>query len=141
MSTKTIIPAGYRVTVTTWENDGDNHNTAVVEGVSQEAAKFIVELCKIHYSENAQWGISGYGNMYDPSEEKIDEYHKALQQLIDTHANGLPTPWCDSVDGVQEYAYDLHLTGGEFFTRVCDDIKVEYVPAEIQLDDVTAEFI
>ena len=51
MSKTVLIPAGYRVEVTSWENDGDNYNTKSISGIKSESAvKFIVEICKLHKS-------------------------------------------------------------------------------------------
>jgi hypothetical protein len=137
---KTIIQAGYRVTVTTWENDGDNYNTKTVEGLTESEAEFIVKLCKIHYSKNAYKTVKGFGNMYDPNDTEIEKYHAALQKMLDEHTGDTPE-YCDDPEGMQEYGYKLGLTGGEFYTRVCENIKVEFIPEQIEIDDVTAKFV
>ena len=41
---ETIIPAGYRVTVDSWENDADVHRTIVKKGLDRDMAKFHEEL-------------------------------------------------------------------------------------------------
>jgi hypothetical protein len=137
---KTIIPAGYRVTVTTWENDGDNYNTKTVEGLTESETEFVVKLCKLHYSKNAYKTAKGFGNMYEPSEKEIETYFAALQKLRDEHTTGSPED-CDDPEGMQEYGYKLGLTCGEFYTRVCENIKVEFIPEQIEIDDVTAKFV
>jgi hypothetical protein len=38
------IPAGYQVSVTSWENDGDNYRTETIPGLSKEGAQFLVDL-------------------------------------------------------------------------------------------------
>lgn len=82
------------------------------------------------------------GWLYEPSDGEIEMYKAAIQVLIDQFPTELlPEEWCDTPDGVIEYAYDLGLTGGEFYTRVFDSIKVEKVPVEITLEDVTEEFM
>jgi hypothetical protein len=129
----TIIPIGYRVTVTTWENDGDNYNTKCVEGLSKSAAEFIMKLCNLHGSSD------DFGNMYEPDDDELEKYQNEIQYLIDHHDGEFPE-YCETVEGVQQYLYNIGLSGSEFYTRVFETIKIEYVPVEIHIEDVTEQF-
>lgn len=141
------IPAGYRLTVTSWENDGDNYNTKTLDGLTLEKVSYLVDLCKILGSSNAQ--IGNFGNLYDPSETEVLKLSKRIKAIIEKY----PTIKADffsmhtAEDGEESYPdyaaeelYELALVGGEFFTRVCESFVVEYVPQEIVIEDITDKF-
>jgi hypothetical protein len=152
--TQTIIPAGYRVTIESWENDADNYKTKVVEGLNESSVKFIIDFVKLFYSKNNYHGPKGFGNIYDPSEKECKAFEEAYNNVVNSHIEKDTEEkirqyfWDDEVDGfyedhcegVMDFAYDLGLRGGDFYTRVLDSYKVEYVPVEIILQDVTEEF-
>ncbi len=70
----TEIKAGYRLTVTSWENDGDNYNTKSQDGLTKEESVFLVELITLFKSRHNRHGLSRtFGNMYDPSDKEIEE--------------------------------------------------------------------
>lgn len=139
MTKQTIIPAGYRITVTSWENDADNYNTEVKEGLSLEQCKLYVDLCKL------MEGDDDVSNLYEPDEEELALLKAALVSVAKQH---LPAAELDEDateedmnDVMMDIIYDLGLAGGDFCTRVCEEWKVEHVPVEIVLNDVTEEFM
>lgn len=140
---KTIVPAGYRLTVVSWENDGDNYNTKVVEGISRERCQYLVDLCKLlHFNISSN---NVYNNLYEPSDEEIEKLTDAMMDLVVKHSisrSDLPDPTNreDVRDYVIEDLYDLGLSHGEWYTRVCDDYRVELVPPGVEFEDVTKEF-
>jgi len=130
---KPTIPKGYRVTVVSWENDGDNYNTKVISGLNKADVSFYIDLCKLLMGE--------YGNLYEPGASELSEFRSALHEIFVRHDK------VDKGDSVEEsgdwgmdYLYELGLTAGEFFTRVCDSFKVELIPENITFQDVTKEF-
>lgn len=141
MSKFTTIPKGYRITVTTWENDGDNYKTKSVEGYTLEEAKFLIDFSKLFASKNCHNGI-GIGNIYDDMDADL-----ACEQVAEVVAKHPVTTtsekfvdYFSSEDGWHEFGYDLGLTGEEFYTRVLDGYKVEHIPEEIKIQDVTDQF-
>lgn len=52
MSKETIIPAGYRLSVTSWANDADNYKNEMVEGLTLDEVKFRVDFIKLFTSKN-----------------------------------------------------------------------------------------
>ena len=143
MTKQTTIPAGYRITITTWENDADNYKTEVMEGITDiNLAKFYCELAELHTSRHDH-RKKGFGNLYEPSEREIGDYFAAIDLLIKKYPDiqiykGQPVT---EADHVRDAIYELGLTGGDFFTRVCENIKVEYTPTDIVFNDVTEEFV
>lgn len=130
-----LIRAGYRVSVTSYENDADNFNTEVIDGLSESQAQFVVKLCKLHKSGE-------YGNMYEPTEREVDEYEKAVTELF-KEAHDIPLDWeITDFDSMQEAISALGLCSiGDYYTRVCDSIMVEYFPEYIYVQNVTDQFV
>lgn len=152
---QTIIPAGYRVTIESWENDADNYKTKIVEGLQKPSVEFLIDFAKLFHSRNNWNGPKGHGNMYDPHANELNNFREAYVEVIkkhiakDTEQTLLQYFWDednnklydDQHDGVMELAYELGLSGGDFYTRVFESAKVEYIPNEIILQDVTEEFV
>ena len=138
------IPAGYRLIVTSWENDADNYNIKVVEGLSLEATKLLVDVIQLFYSKNnPPKGKVCYGNLYWPSDDRIAACYAAVQEVLDRHPKVSDEALADyftGPEGVMEYMYELSLTGGDFWTRVLDKFEVEFYPEDVIIQDVTAQF-
>jgi hypothetical protein len=143
----TTIPPGYRLTVTTWENDCDNYNTRSIEGQKLETTQFLVDLLKLFSSKNAHSG-KGHGNLYDPSEEEIEKCQKAIVEVWDRHSPEVPKDYSAVVTDedkyetcLQAWLENLGVAGSnDYYTRVVESFKVEYIPHEIRIADVTAQF-
>ena len=155
MTKQTIIPSGYRITIESWENDADNYKTKIMEGLQKPSVEFLVDFAKLFYSKNNWNGPKGHGNMYEPKAAALNNFREDYIRVInkhitkDTEQNLLQYFWDednsdfyeDQHDGVMELAYELGLSGGEFYTRVLDSIKVEWIPSNIVLEDVTKGFV
>jgi len=142
MSVQTRIPKGYRLTVTSWENDGDSYNTTITEGLTLPQVKLLVELALLHKSKN-NWP-AGFGNMYEPNDREQKTYVAAMRTLFKRHppeampdeniAEYLDTE--DFGDCAHEFVHDL-FGSSEFYTRVYESHKVEWIPEDILIEDVT----
>lgn len=150
---ETIIPAGYRLTVDSWENDADNGKTEILSGLSKEQVQFFTDLCKLH--SKSSWELGYYGNMYEPSEDEVENHVKVMQDVVSKYPSlqkdmeqlflKEETYEGENQDTIREfffdYLYDLGLTGTDYHTRVCERYTVEYVPMDIIIPDVTEEFV
>lgn len=147
MTTNTI-KAGYRIHVTTWENDADNYRTESMDGLTEGNVKFIVELVKLFKDKCNNKGF--FGNCYDNYPDGLDE---AIDKIISKFSDEDRTfdfDWGDEEDNiVDNHTYvndsllsDLGLTdSGEFCTRVFDKAVIEHIPNDIKIDVVTDKFI
>lgn len=147
-----IIPAGYVMKITTWENDADNYRTETLYGLSKTLTAFIVALCKLHKSRHNSGGTY-FGNMYEPSDSEIETYKVSIYALITEHMPLLTEDdkinlfgagddgEISQFDYLTEFLYDIGICGSEFYTRVFDRATIEYVPTEIRLEDVTSDFM
>lgn len=146
MTKQTIIPVGYRLTVTTWENDADNYKTSTLEGLSKEKVQYYVDLLK-PFEHSYHQGTGNLGNIYQltgPQEEQLKAHYWAI---LEKHKEVLGEDFVlegededQLMDIFNDELYDLDVRGGEQETRVVESIKIEYTPQAITFDDVTGEF-
>lgn len=142
------IPKGYQITFKTWENDADNYNTKVVEGLTEEQAKMFVEIAELHYSQHG-YHSKGFGNMYEPCDKEIEEYKQAIEIVALKHFEVLKEYFGEglTIEDVFEWitqniTYEIGLSGtSEFYTRVLDSYSVVYVPEDVQLLECTDQFL
>jgi len=129
-----MIKAGYQITTTSWENDGDNYNNITISGLTKDRVKYIIAMCKLFTSNM-------HGNLcecsYDSPEVSLavvdmlavaSAYHDVLEK--------------DEIEYIKEETCDYmtkFLGSGEYFNfRVFDSYTVHYVPVDIL--DVSSEF-
>ena len=108
--------------------------TETIEGVAKEHIPFIKAACELLKSGSR----GGYGNLCDG--ESTDELLGALDDLISQYPDR--PEYCESGGEVFEgLLYDLGFGSSEWYvTRVFDGMKIEYVPTDIVVQDVTDEF-
>lgn len=129
----TKIPKGYRITIESYENDGDFGDTTVIEGLSEDAVKNVVALCTVMKTE--------HGNLYYPSDEQKVKLFNILNRIFNCVSDYIVTE-----DNLEEYEDDFYNILAETgfigkeqdqFTRYC---KVEYLPEDVFIEDVTERF-
>lgn len=158
MSQQLLYPAGYIISISTWENDGDNSRTDTVSGLTERQVEILVGVCRIFASRNDyQKGSNNIGNMYDPSEDEINKAGKILldtltslgvkgekERQTDEEHEEYEDDWnyAESLfyNEIKHEFYDLGLTKGEFFTRVVETITVSFVEKPIFVENVNAKF-
>ena len=134
----TTIPAGYRLTVESWENDGDNEITKIIEGIqNDDDVMFYVALCKMHEMNTP------YSNLYEPKDHVIEAYNEAIQELIVRFPNMTyyDQPLVDH-NSVSDITSLMGLGASEYYlSRVCDSFKIEYIKEDITFEDITDRFL
>lgn len=145
---QTIIPAGYRLTITSWENDADNYQTTVHEGLTKAKVEFILELC-CKFTSGSNNGGTTFGNMYEPDNGEMAKAAAAIREVMLKHEavldendrdflfNMAPE---DAMWSAREIMGEYLDTSENYAFRVYDGAKVEYVPHEIRMEDVTLQF-
>jgi len=144
-----IIKAGYRITVTSWENDADNYNTKTVDGLDENEVNFHIDILKLIAGSNCN-DKTVFGNMYDPSESELKAFEKAVIRVFEKHSKPLDffrirqylpesehEPLDIAMDIIGDYTGD---GGGDFYTRVAESIVVEFVPHAIIIENVSPKF-
>lgn len=125
---KTIIyPAGYKMEIQAWENDGDHTTNIAHWGLNYADVTFLIELLSLYSRE------SNYGNIYewDFEDEDYKSYifevtrilkqHSGLTKLIPDDLN------FDDAEDVDEFINDFtysYMGGGEFATRRLEKITL-----------------
>jgi len=150
----TKIEAGYRISIKSWECDGDNANTKVLSELTKDVVQFYVALCNMHKSQNSSADTQTFGNMYEPSDTEIEAHQTALSVLVKQHQAAFVSifaPWHIDEENVfnpdhmtdecQDLLYTIGLSCGDYYTRVFESILVEYIPVEIKIEDVTDQFV
>jgi hypothetical protein len=144
---KTIIPAGFRVTIVSWENDADSFRTKIKEGLSESKTRYFVDLASMFTRENCHRGLD-IANLYEPSPHELERVYAAFRAFAKKHPNEFVYDDDFDIenddhlnDVIGDHLYEVGLSGDEFFTRVTDSIKVEYIAAAIELQDVTKDFV
>lgn len=135
------IKAGYRLSVTSWENDGDNNRTITKDGLQESEVKYIIKLLSLIKNSD-----DSFGNMYDPDDSELDELSQGILDLGDDVVTKLTEEFSSKDPAELPYQYAEEI--GEYtgyceenrFTRVVESIIVEYVPQEITIEDVSAQF-
>ena len=146
----TEIKAGYRVTITSWENDADNYNTKSIDGLTENEVRFLKPLCEILKSGNGYYKDGCFGNMYDPSDSGIENLRLAVIEVVNANLHLTNDPnWKEILeenegefilDYYMDIMYDLGLTCGQQYTRVLEKFTVEYIPETIRIEIVTDKF-
>lgn len=134
-----VIPKGYQIVVKSWENDCDNYNTETISGLTFEQVMFYRDIALLiddaHYDSSEK-----FGNMYDPSDEKMTKFHDALIKIYNAHLGRevFPRDWTvdwtkrDNIIGaMHELIYEMGLSRGEFYTRMVEEITINLFDEDV----------
>ena len=136
-----LIPSGYQLYITSWENDADNYKTEILSGLTKEDVQFYVHFLS-HFGMYEPYG-NGSITKY-PDAEKIaitNAYEKCrptTPQILEDVENSIEH-WktkdycCDWVDETIGIWHE-----GERY-RVFDSCKVYLIRTPIP--NVTGEFV
>jgi len=169
--TKVLVqPAGYAITIASWENDADYPATKTMSVSTLEQAQLVTAIAKLFRSDWRNGTIRGetsFDNMYAPNTYEINAMFRAIAKIVGDYPLFqelygwddfiLPTeqdfqdydeldddnPIEDVHDAVFELLASLGLSGqqDEQATRVAESITVHYYPEAIYAEDVTSTFI
>ncbi len=138
-----VIKSGYRFTTTSYENDGDNSKTVVLDGVPENKAKLLGRLSALLISNE-----TGLENNYEPSKKEFEKAHKIMlpifEEYKDVFTNEKFALIQDDVGEMQDFIAEnlLGYPGEEGYAlRSLTSIKVEYIPMDIVVPDVTADLV
>jgi hypothetical protein len=131
------IKAGYRITVTSWENDADNYNTSTTDGLDEQEARYHVDLLKLIKGSHCN-NKNVFGNLYEPRDSEVKAFEEAIQAVFYKHGKTFPDDM--ALDVAMDIVGDYTGYSDGYMTRVAEKITVEYVPEEIFIEDVTKQF-
>lgn len=145
----TKIPAGYRLSVTSYEDDGDNYRTVIVTGLTYDRTRLLVDVGKAPTYKVTDY----FGKWRNPTPEDVAKHSTMMSKIIKAYPDEERTlskllidePNGDEndikVEFFQQILHSIGLTSDKFFTRVCQRFVVEYIPTDIIIEDVTKEFV
>lgn len=139
---ETLYRAGYLIRVTSWENDADNYNTQEIQVGTEQEARDLVDFCNLFGSSSRNEHC--IGNL---CHGEGDEARHAFRVFYENHPdfiNLTPSDYegeeeeTDAIcDAMMDVAYDLGLSGGEYFyTRVCERVQVYHIPADVLVEQI-----
>lgn len=130
-----VVKKGYTVTVTSWENDGDNYRTESETYQSKELVEAIVKMCKTLFAScnNGDGGI-GNTNEYetDNARKTIISYMKANPILYDNKK----LSDAKLIDACMNYNYSLMGSSEYYYSRVFESLVVTYSDKDIEVEEV-----
>lgn len=129
------IPAGYRFTFDSSDNDG-KYRTFIKEGVSLKETQLLAKLARLI-------GYCGTGLEDPPDEETKAAAHATLFPIFEEHQELFDDfSLFTSVEPMIDYLSENMLGHASWGCgiRVLENYKIEYFPQEIQIEDVTDDF-
>ena len=139
MSKKKVINKGYTLTVTSWENDGDNYNTLSVTVDSKERALALQGLVKLSDFSTSHTE-RGLGNACE-----WESYHEDLvKDYLINNPVIMPKSWTpinfededDWKDAYNELTYDLLGSSEWYISRVHESSYITYSPEDIYVEEI-----
>ena len=140
---KTLYTAGYLIRVTSWENDADNYNTKELLVDTEQEARDVVAFCNLFGSSSRN--EDDIGNLcdgeYEPARPVFRKFyfnHPGFVNLTLTDYEDEEEETDAICDAMMEVAYELGLTGSEYFyPRVCEKVSVYHIPADVVVEELT----
>jgi len=133
-----MIKEGYQLSIRSWENDGDNYNTVVNHGLTEDDVKFLVKILSPF----------GRGGKHGNDVLDFDWFKEHAKEAITEH---ISSGYAASLAlAIQSDDYEINCWLNEFlgnpsegydgdFVRVNDSMTVHYIPQAIK--DVTDQFV
>jgi hypothetical protein len=122
------IPAGFQIQFSSWENDGDNYKTQIVNGLGEEDVKFYLTIANRFTSRN-DWHQKGFGNDGISYQDAVNVVKEALEKHPNISQNIRDKWWENDEVLVKEYDVDLSneeevvdLRGGWILDMITDEI-------------------
>ena len=145
MSQKKVISKGYTISVTSWENDGDNYNTQQITVDSLDMARAVSKMCTTLFlsENNGQGGIGNSCDLNSTIKYKISKFFKENPILINAeqHRELIEIEDEDEeedflVDICSDWAYQLLGNSEFYYCRVAESVSVTYSDRDIFLEEI-----
>jgi hypothetical protein len=135
-----VVNKGYTITVTSWENDGDNYNTKSVTVDSLEEATALYNLSKLCESRYTTDEIKlGNANEFDNEQlNLIYDFIKNNPILLEGYTESNVSDCNESLllEVFYDYHYDLFGSSEHYSSRVCEKVTVTYSPEDIYVEQI-----
>jgi hypothetical protein len=162
-----VQPAGYAITIASWENDADFNATKTLSVANLQEAQIVVAIAKLfgsYWRNKTIRGETSFDNLYEPSVSELTAMCQAIAKIVGVYPLfqrlygwsdedfSMPTEQdfnedeSDAVeelhDAVFELLASLGLSGQQEgqYTRVAESITVHYYAEPVYAEDVTSTF-
>ena len=124
-----LLPKGYTLYITSWENDGDYYNTMEYTVDNKDIAKEILDFCNL--CESGSNNTTTVGNGYASSRENlIVEFFKQHKLLAD-HLHINLNDEGSIMNGFYDLARSVFSTSEYYDCRAFSDATVVYSPVDV----------
>lgn len=136
------IAAGYRFTFSSTDLRGENCHSIIKEGVDEKQAYLLSDISKFIV------GGGHYFEMRDSAPEwRIKSEHQKLYDIVEKYTQVFSQEQLDNMKQDIGYIIDYinenivgYADSNEFSMRVLKHFKVEFIPEDIMIEDVTYNF-
>lgn len=142
MAKPNIIPAGYRFTFKSYEGDGDNLKTIIKEGLSENEAHLLAKIANLMIGQGIE-----LENQDEPTEKDKQKAYKKLWPVFKAHKDVFDIEtfesFTDNVDLMADYINEniVDYAEDQYYMRVLESYHAEYTPVEIELTNMTLDFL
>jgi hypothetical protein len=130
-----ILPKGYTLSVTSWENDGDYYRTTDYTVYSKDIAKEILDFCNLCKSGSNNKTKVGNGYTHGRQDLIVEFFkqHQLLSEYLEIDVNDK-----DSImDAFYELTYDLFGSSEYYDCRAFSNATVTYSPVDVFAEKIT----
>ena len=130
-----VVNKGYTLTVTSWENDGDNYRTKSTVFQDKDEAIKVAKMCQELFVGGSNGG-GGIGNNdeRDGPEETILEY---LEENPDFFNNQSEIEDDMLIDKIMDINYNVMGGSEYYYSRVFESATLTYSPEDIYLEEIS----
>ena len=131
-----VINKGYTLSVTSWENDGDNYKTETQTYDSKEEAIKMAKMCKeLFVSCNSK--IKGIGNTNEGDEEEAEEtILEWLEKNPTFFENQANLDDEELINKIMNLNCNLMGSSEYYYSRVFASALITYSPEDIFLEEI-----
>jgi hypothetical protein len=135
-----VIKKGYTLTVTSWENDGDNYRTKTYTVGTLEEAEKLFKICSVLF-KSCNNGEGGIGNSVDGEGEQtiidfIEDNSGFFPDIVKPNEPNSEYWLARATDEISNIAYMLMGSSEDYDFRVCESVTCFYSPDEIHRDEI-----
>ena len=135
MDKQKVISKGFTLSVTSWENDGDNYATEQLTFESKDLSIAVARLCRDLFKSKNNSATKGIGNSGNSNSvhNVIVDYMKAHPELYELIENPSES---DLVEVCMNYNYRLMGSSEYYYSRVFESASLTYSPEDIYLQTI-----
>lgn len=130
---KKLIKAGIRLEITSYEGDADNFNTELIDGLTDDEAKFYIEFASLFKSCNRHTDIVNFGNARNLSDKQFTTLTCKVEKIINKYPAASRIHQHNNIkDFTSELSYDILGCCEHVDFRVFHSYRAYRIPSDIE---------